>query len=85
MAGVPIGFVHNWAYHGHWREKKVAPGLWKGTYKATKHTKAKGMGPKPGSTVEWEIKGNQKVFKTKKGSYNTNFVFTKKLKKARIK
>lgn len=85
MTGVPPGFTHNWSYRGHWKERKIKPGLWKGRFKATKRTKAKSLGPKPGSKLTWNIKGKQTARKTGKGEYQTTFDFTKKLVNAKIR
>lgn len=85
MSGVPKGFKHHWAYRGRWREKKTGKGRWKFRFQATKRTKAKAMGPKPGSRVSWQIKARQDVIKTRKGSYQTDMYGTKKLIRARMR
>lgn len=76
--GVPKGFKHNWAYRGHWAEKKIRPGKWKFIFKATKNRKAKGTGSFGiGTTGAWKIQGIQYIKKTGKGTYQTKLVGTK--------
>ena len=57
--GVPKGYTHNWTYRGHWKEKKVAPGKWRGYFKATKRTKSGRGGPRRGFKIKWRIYGIQ--------------------------
>jgi hypothetical protein len=83
--GVPKGYRHNWTYRGRWREKKVSPRKWRFSFNATKRTHAKAMGPRKGSKVMWDIKARQIAVKTKKGTYQTRMVGTKRLVKARMK
>lgn len=79
LRGVPKGYKHHWKYTGRWNETKTGPGTWKFQFKATKKTKAKGMGPKPGYKVHWKIQADQYAVKTRKGTYQTNMLGTKKL------
>lgn len=83
--GVPSGFQHNWAYRGHWKEKKVRPGYWIIDFRATKRTKAGSMGPKPGSFLVWKIDATQTAYKTHKGSYQTRLTGKKTLLKSKMK
>jgi hypothetical protein len=79
VAGVPIGYPEDWAYHGHWKEKKTGIGKWKFTFKATKTRKAKSYGSfGKGTTGRWQIKGIQYITKTGKGKYQTKLVGTKR-------
>ena len=76
--GVPTGYTHNWTYRGHWKETKIKPGTWKGTFTATKRTKSGKGGPKPGFRIKWKINGTQYAIKTKKGTYQTKLYFKKR-------
>jgi hypothetical protein len=80
--GVPKGYTHNWAYKGHWKETKRAPGKWTGTFTATKKTKSGGGGPKPGFKILWKLNGTQQATKTSRGTYQTRFKFKKRKIKA---
>lgn len=76
--GVPNGYTHNWTYRGRWHEKKTHKGLWKFTFKATKHRRASKMGSFGiGTTGAWRIKGIQYIKKTGKGTYQTKLIGTK--------
>ena len=78
--GTPIGYQHNWKYQGRWTEKKVKPGTWKISFKATKGKRARSLGAfKPGFKIHWKINADQYAIKTKKGMYQTHLVGTKKL------
>lgn len=78
------GSHHHWAYKGHWHEKKIAPGKWNISFKATKCQKPRRGVPK-GSRYKWRINAVQSAVKTKMGQYQTKMVGTKKLVKARVK
>lgn len=76
------GQSHHWTYKGHWHERKVAPGTWKGTFTATKRQRPR-AGVGRGSKYRWHIKGTQTAVKTKSGTYQTKYKFTKRLIKAK--
>lgn len=78
------GQKHNWAYHGSWYEKKVAPGRWYIDFKATKHQKPR-RGVPAGSRYTWKINAVQKATKLKSGRYQTRMIGTKRLVKAKVK
>lgn len=82
--GVPRGYSHDWHYDGRWKEKKLSPGKWKGSFKAIKTRKSPAKyhknAPGKGSVVKWEIHGTQTATKLNKNKYATDFKFTKKLK-----
>jgi len=82
--GVPRGYRHNWAYKGHWYERKTGKGTWKVDYRATKSRKQAGSGGPPvGTKITWHLEGTQTAVKTNKGTYQTRFRATKKLKSIR--
>lgn len=76
--GVPRGYVHNWKYKGHWREKKIGK-YWKVDFRATKSRKtARSMGSFGiGTKGAWKIKGIQYIKKTGKGKYQTRLIARK--------
>lgn len=82
--GVKVGYrIPGWTYRGRWSERKVAPGRWKISFKATKRRKAKGYGGHPkGRRIRWKINAYQDVIKTGKGKYQTHMYGDKKLVKA---
>lgn len=75
------GSRHHWAYRGHWKERKVAPGVWFGSFKATKSQRPR-PGVAVGSRYKWRIRGLQSAVKTSAGQYQTNLRFKKTLVKA---
>lgn len=80
--GVKTGYKAWWKYKGVWKEKKVKPGNWKLSFRATKNRKAKSFGSHPiGRRIRWKIIGFQDVIKTKKGQYQTHLYGNKKLVK----
>ena len=82
--GVPVGYTHNWAYHGHWRERKTKAGTWAVDYRATKGRRnAGGGGPPVGTKITWNLHGTQTAVKTSKGTYQTRFRATKRLRSIR--
>lgn len=78
MRGVPKGYRHIWKYKGRWDEKKVKPGKWNFTFKATKGRKHKGIGRfGVGTKGAWKIRGTQYIKKTGRDTYQTKLVGTK--------
>lgn len=77
--GVPAGYKEDWAYKGHWGEKKLKRGLWKFKFKATKKRRAGTYGGfGKGTKGAWRIKGVQYITKTGKGKYQTTMIGTKR-------
>jgi len=77
--GVPAGYKEDWAYHGHWGEKKLRKGLWKFRFTATKRRRADSYGSfGRGTKGAWKINGIQYITKTGKGKYQTTLIGTKK-------
>lgn len=73
-SSVPAGYEENWKYVGRWSEKKLRKGLWKFRFKATKRRRARSLGNfGVGTTGAWKINGIQKIRKTNKGEYQTDF------------
>lgn len=84
--GVPSGYRENWAYHGRWSEKKIRPGLWKGTYTATKRRRANSYGNfGKGTFIKWKLYGYQTAVKVGKGIYQTVFKFYKRPVKVKVR
>ena len=74
-SGVPAGYREDWAYHGHWGERKLRKGLWKFNFNATKRRRANSYGNfGKGTKGAWRINGIQYIEKTGKGKYQTRFV-----------
>ena len=83
---VPINYREDWAYRGHWGERKIAPGKWVFKFTATKNRRSGKGGPKPGSKIVWGIRNvEQRVVKTKRGQYQTVMTGIKFLKRAKIR
>lgn len=77
--GVPSRFRHIWGYHGIWDERKLKRGLWKFRFRATKNKKSRSYGSfGKGTTGAWKINGIQRIRKTGKGKYQTDFKGYKK-------
>lgn len=79
VSGVPLNYPEDWAYRGHWKEKKIKPGIWKIDFRATKRRKARGYGGfGKGTKGRWKINAIQYITKTGKGKYQTRMKGTKK-------
>lgn len=73
--GVPKGYIHNWKYQGHWKEKKNKDGSWNIDFRATKGKRAKGYGNfKKGFKIHWKIIADQYATKIGKGRYQTRLI-----------
>lgn len=84
--GVPINYKAFWHYNGVWKEKKIKPGNWNISFRATKNRKARSYGSHPkGRRIRWKIVAFQDVIKTKKGIYQTHMYGKKKLIKVGYK
>ena len=81
--GVRVGYrIPGWTYRGRWAERKVGPGRWRISFRATKNRKARGYGSHPrGRRIRWRIVGYQDVIKTGPGRYQTHLYGTKELMK----
>ena len=79
--GVKPGYKHRWKYKGHWKETKIAPGLWKFRFDALKHRKGSPKGGlRPGQSISWNIKGTQTAIKVSGRTYKTTFTGSKILR-----